>query len=99
VIPSAYKSGIALIGDAAHASLTLSSQGVASAIEDARHLTQYLESLSLNQQCTLALWDQACEHFNTHQHPVWQRRQKEARALQRKFMDAELTNIVPVVNT
>ena len=97
VMPTAFKSGVMLIGDAAHASLTISSQGVGSALEDAQVFSSFFQLFFRSTKLTQDNWDQFCREFDSQRLPVWLRRQNEARSLQERFLSGDLTDGVPIV--
>lgn len=99
VMPTAFKSGVMLIGDAAHASLTISSQGVSSALEDAVVFAQKFNLFIPSSSPSVDQWDQLCKDFDALRHSTWLRRQNEARRLQDLFLSAKLDSGVPFVRS
>lgn len=94
--------GALLVGDAAHASLTLSSQGVSGALEDAVELERLGRALALGEltgrpDLLAPRWRDLCARFEAARAPVWRRRYEEARALQRDFLTGDTRRGVPVV--
>ena len=96
--------GVLFMGDAAHASLTLSSQGVSSALEDSAQLAQCFQELNsaprpgARAALSPSSWRELCERFERARTPVWERRFHEARQLQRDFLDARPYAELPVVS-
>lgn len=100
VMPTSYSHGVMLMGDAAHASLTISSQGVATALEDSEAFANILDT-SLPDPSLLSPsdWHSVCERFDRSRLPTWLKRQADARALQDQFLNATLSGGVPFVKS
>ncbi len=102
-LATARREGALLIGDAAHASLTLSSQGVSGALEDALELALLADELHLSAHAGSAerlaeAWRDLTARFEERRAPVWRRRYDEARSLQRDFLSGDTSRGVPVVS-
>lgn len=94
------RAGALLVGDAAHASLPISSQGVSGALEDAVTLKALLKAQSLTpQRLTPARWAQLCEAFERARSPIWRARYQESHALEARFLSGLPFSSVPSVDT
>ena len=94
------RAGALLVGDAAHASLPISSQGVSGALEDAVTLKALLKEQSLTpQRLTPARWAQLCEAFERARSPIWRARHQESHTLEERFLSGLPFSNVPTVGT
>ena len=84
LLPKPYNEGVLLIGDAAHASLTISSQGVSSALVDSVTLSELTHGQMIDQGSID--WIALCESFVKIRGPVWSTQQNGARSLLAEYL-------------
>lgn len=98
-LKSCFSSGVLLIGDAAHASLPLSSQGVSAALEDAVTLAQLLKTHRLTpQKITPERWVDLCHDFERIRSPIWLTQYHEAHTLEKHFLSGQPFSTIPMVD-
>lgn len=83
-LPRLYDRNLVLVGDSAHPLLTVTSQGAASAMDDALALAQALATIPASGQDGLAA---ALEHYTRARLPQVAALVQEGRAKQRQFLD------------
>lgn len=87
-LPTCHKGNVVLIGDAAHPFSPFTSQGVASALEDAERLSHYIAPVP-GDTFDGRMWPDlgsACSAFHVERQPFWCRRLEDGRAQARLFL-------------